>query len=54
MTYEACTGDILVHKGFVWAYRDSDNPESLLDKKCENYIYGSPKRGPKAWQYKGE
>ena len=36
------------HRGFVWTYADSSNPQSLLYDKA-TYAISSVKRGPKSW-----
>lgn len=51
--YRACREFSVVHKGFVWAFVDIEDPQSLLkDKKA--YVLSKVRTGPKSWQYKDE
>lgn len=47
--YKACNKYSAVHKGYVWVFSDTEDPQSLLKEKKE-YVTSKPRTGPKSWQ----
>lgn len=45
----ACRGQIRMHKGFVWSFKNIENFKSVLFDKAKK-IEINPPRGPKSWQ----
>ncbi len=47
--HKACNRN-MIHKGFVWAYADSPNPQSLLDSRA-SWALSKSHPGTKSWQF---